>query len=512
MSSFPILLLMIAMPLLGALVCSWVSSLNRENASWIAIFISVLNSIFAASLWFYFDEYNAGFQFVEEYNWLPRNKIQFSFGVDGISLFFIVLSVWLSTLVMIVTRHSIKERIREYNICCLFLQSLMVGSFASTNLLIFFIFFEGVLIPMFFIIGIWGGENKIYASIKFFLYTLFGSVFLLIAIAKIYTEVGSLEFADLFEYRMPLQSQIILWLAFFLSFGVKTPMWPLHTWLPDAHVEAPTGGSVILAGILLKMGGYGFIRFSLKMFPDACKLFSPYVLILSVIAIIWASLIALSQKDIKKLIAYSSIAHMGIVTFGIFTLRNDGLEGAILQMISHGLVSGALFFCVGILYDRFHTRNLDVYGGIYKIMPFFSVTFLIFSFSSIGLPFTSGFIGEILILITGFKVSKILTALACVSMVLGAAYMLNLLKKLLFGEISNYLELDARVSVKGYISVFALKPCEKFTIAILCLGVIAMGVYPKPLMTPIRITINKLYSKQSAFAGEAFLEKVAQDD
>lgn len=497
MKSFPILSVMIFLPILGCLVCSLVSRNNRKNAFFIANFIGIVNSIFATILLIMFETHHVGFQFVECHDWLPKENVQFSLGVDGISVFFVILSVWLSTLVMFSAKHSIKDRFREYSICCLFLQSLMIGTFATTNLLMFYIFFEGVLIPMFFIIGIWGGENKIYASIKFFLYTLFGSIFLLLAIAAIYIDVGSLEFVDIFDYKFCFYHQIIFWLAFFVSFAVKTPMWPLHTWLPDAHVEAPAGGSVILAGILLKMGGYGLLRFSIKIFPDASNFFSPYVMVLSLIAIIWASLVALSQNDIKKIIAYSSIAHMGIVTFGIFTFQPDALIGSIFQMISHGIVSAALFFCIGFLYERFHTRNKNIYSGVITIMPLFGVMFILFSFASIGLPFTSGFIGEILILISAFKVNKIFTAIACLGMVISASYMLMLVRKVLFGEVSKDLGLDPRLDIKDYMQILSLKFHEKFILIFLSLAVLILGICPQFILHPVRHAIDDNYFYES---------------
>jgi NADH-quinone oxidoreductase subunit M len=386
---------MILLPFLAGFVCTLVRKENSENAKRIAGFVSCINSILAGGLWFYFDSYNPGFQFSEKYLWIKSTCIDFELGIDGISLFFVILSVWLSTLMIFGTWYSVKDRLREYTISCLALQAFMVGSFAATNLFVFYIFFEAVLIPMFLIIGIWGGENRIYATIKFFLYTLFGSVFMLLAILKLYTEAQTLSFIELQDFHISPHLQTLLFLGFMVSFAIKIPMWPVHTWLPDAHVEAPAGGSVLLAGVLLKMGGYGMIRFCLTLFPDASTLFAPYISVLSVIAIVWASLIALAQTDIKKLIAYSSIAHMGIVTLGIFAFKPNALIGSIIQMISHGLVSSALFFGIGMLYDRFHTRDINLYGGLIKIMPGFSIMFIIFSFASIGLPFTSGFVGHI---------------------------------------------------------------------------------------------------------------------
>ncbi len=490
----PILSLMIILPLLAGLICTLVRKENSENAKRIAAFASSINSVMAGGLWFYFDIYNPGFQFCEKYQWIKSTGIDFELGIDGISLFFVILSAWLSTLMIFGTWHSVKERLREYTICCLVLQAFMIGSFAATDLFIFYIFFEAVLIPMFFIIGIWGGENRVYATIKFFLYTLFGSVFMLLAILKLYTEAQTSSFIELQDFHISPHLQILLFLAFMASFTIKIPMWPMHTWLPDAHVEAPAGGSVLLAGVLLKMGGYGIIRFCLTLFPDASHFFAPYISVLSVIAIIWASLIALAQTDIKKLIAYSSIAHMGIVTLGIFTFKPDALIGSIIQMISHGLISAALFFGVGMLYDRFHTREISHYGGLLKIMPGFSLMFIIFSFASIGLPFTSGFVGEILVLIDSFSVRPIITAFACLGMIFGASYMLNLVRQVFYGKISTKLGLDSRLDINDYISLLSLKPLEKFVLVILTFSILILGTYTKPIITPIRKTVQQYYT------------------
>ncbi len=490
----PVLSLMIILPLLAGLVCTLVRKENSENAKRIAGFTSCINSVLAGGLWFYFDLYNPGFQFCEKYQWIKSTGVDFELGIDGISLFFVILSVWLSTLMIFGTWYSVKERLREYAVCCLVLQAFMVGSFAATDLFIFYIFFEAVLIPMFFLIGIWGGGNRVYATIKFFLYTFFGSVFMLLAILKLYTEAQTSSLIELQGFHTSFHLQMFLFLAFMASFTIKIPMWPLHTWLPDAHVEAPAGGSVLLAGVLLKMGGYGMIRFCLTLFPDATHFFAPYISILSVIAIIWASLIALAQSDIKKLIAYSSIAHMGIVTLGIFSLKPDGLIGSILQMISHGLISAALFFGVGMLYDRFHTREVSHYGGLLKIMPGFSLMFIIFSFASIGLPFTSGFVGEILVLLDSFSVRPIITVFACMGMVLGAAYMLNLVRQVFYGKLSTKLGLDSRLDISDYISLLSLKPFEKLVLVMLTFSILALGIHTKPVITPIRRTIRQYYT------------------
>jgi len=493
----PILSLMILLPLLAGFICALVRKENSENAKRIAAFSSSINSVLAVGLWLYFDVYNPGFQFSEKYLWIKSAGIDFELGIDGISLFFVILSIWLSTLMIFGTWYSIKERLREYAISCLVLQAFMIGSFAATNLFVFYIFFEGVLIPMFLIIGVWGGENRVYATLKFFLYTLFGSVFMLLAILKLYTEAQTLSFIDLQDFYISRHLQILLFLGFSISFAIKIPMWPFHTWLPDAHVEAPAGGSVILAGILLKMGGYGFIRFCLMLFPDASHLFAPYISVLSVVAILWASLIAFSQADIKKLIAYSSIAHMGIVTLGIFSFKMNALIGSVIQMISHGLVSSALFFGVGMLYDRFHTRDLSHFGGLLKIMPGFSGMFILFSFSSIGLPFTSGFVGEILILIDSFSVRPAITAIACLGMILSAAYMLNLVNKVFCGKLSAKLGLDSRLDNNDYALHLGLKPFEKYVLYILAIAIVVLGVYTKPIMQPIRRTMRQYYTDSS---------------
>ncbi len=488
--NLPILSIMIFLPILGAFVCTLVRKENSDNTRRIAAFVSCVNSLIACIIWYHFDQYNPSFQFIEQYSWAEIAGVNFVLGIDGISLFFVIMSAWLSTLMIFGTWYSVKERLREYTVCCLVLQSFMIGSFAAVDLFVFYAFFEGVLIPMFLIIGIWGGENRIYSTFKFFLYTLFGSVFMLLGIIKIFTETQTSNFIELQNVNISPHLQILLFICFMASFAVKIPMWPLHTWLPDAHVEAPSGGSVLLAGVLLKMGGYGIIRFCLTLFPEASQIFAPFFAVLSVVAIIWASLIALGQTDIKKIIAYSSVAHMGIVTLGIFTLKPDALVGSIIQMISHGLVSAALFFCIGMLYDRFHTRNLHDYGGIVKIMPGFCIVFVIFSFASIGLPLTSGFIGEILVLISSFSVRPIVTAFACLGMVLSAAYMLSLIGKIFYGKISNKLGLDSRLDIDDYVQMLKLKTFEKMVLTILTVGVLVLGIYPKPIITTLRRTIR----------------------
>ncbi|MEI6628263.1 MAG: NADH-quinone oxidoreductase subunit M [Alphaproteobacteria bacterium] len=495
--NIPILSTMIFLPILGAFICTLVRKESSENSKRIAAFISCINSLLAAILWYSFEPHNLDFQFVEQYGWAKTVGINFVLGVDGISLFFVIMSTWLSTLMIFGTWYSVKERLREYTVCCLVLQSFMIGSFTAIDLLIFYVFFEAVLIPMFLIIGIWGGKNRIYATLKFFLYTLFGSVFMLLGILKIFSETQTSNFIDLQNMHITPHLQIFLFLSFIASFAIKIPMWPVHTWLPDAHVEAPSGGSVLLAGILLKMGGYGIIRFCLPLFPHATEMFAPFFAVVSVIAIIWTSLIALGQTDIKKIIAYSSIAHMGIVTLGIFTLKPDALIGSIFQMISHGLISAALFFCIGMLYDRFHTRDIEDYGGLVKIMPGFCIIFTILSFASIGLPLTSGFIGEILVLASSFSVRPVTTAFACIGMVLSAGYMLNLVSKIFYGKFSNKLGLDQRLDVNEYVQILGLKPFEKIVLTLLTGSIIFLGIYPSPILTPLRRTIRQTHESLS---------------
>ncbi|MCX7342874.1 MAG: NADH-quinone oxidoreductase subunit M [Proteobacteria bacterium] len=495
--NIPILSTMIFLPILGAFICTLVRKESSENSKRIAAFISCINSLLAAILWYSFEPHNLDFQFVEQYGWAKTVGINFVLGVDGISLFFVIMSTWLSTLMIFGTWYSVKERLREYTVCCLVLQSFMIGSFTAIDLLIFYVFFEAVLIPMFLIIGIWGGKNRIYATLKFFLYTLFGSVFMLLGILKIFSETQTSNFIDLQNMHITPHLQIFLFLSFIASFAIKIPMWPVHTWLPDAHVEAPSGGSVLLAGILLKMGGYGIIRFCLPLFPHATEMFAPFFAVVSVIAIIWTSLIALGQTDIKKIIAYSSIAHMGIVTLGIFTLKPDALIGSIFQMISHGLISAALFFCIGMLYDRFHTRDIEDYGGLVKIMPGFCIIFTILSFASIGLPLTSGFIGEILVLASSFSVRPVTTAFACIGMVLSAGYMLNLVSKIFYGKFSSKLGLDQRLDVNEYVQILGLKPFEKIVLTLLTGSIIFLGIYPSPILTPLRRTIRQTHESLS---------------
>ncbi|WP_234397700.1 NADH-quinone oxidoreductase subunit M [Sneathiella glossodoripedis] len=411
------------LPLVGALlilVTGGKEEVAARNAKHVALWTTLATFAFSLLIWIGFDNSQAGFQFVEKTEWLGGG-INYHMGVDGISMLFIILTTFLMPLCILASWNAITTRVREYMIAFLFMETLMIGVFCALDMVLFYLFFEAGLIPMFLIIGIWGGANRVYASFKFFLYTLIGSVLMLVAMITMYNIAGTTDIPTLMQTEFDSNLQLWLWLAFFASFAVKVPMWPVHTWLPDAHVQAPTAGSVILAGVLLKMGGYGLLRFSLPMFPEASEYFTPLVFALSVIAIIYTSLVALVQKDMKKLIAYSSVAHMGFITIGIFTFSQQGLEGSILQMISHGIVSGALFLCVGVVYDRLHTREISRYGGLVHNMPKYAVIFMFFTMATIGLPGTSGFVGEFLILVGAYQVSTWTAALATTGVILGAA-------------------------------------------------------------------------------------------
>jgi NADH-quinone oxidoreductase subunit M len=428
-----------------------------------------------------FDETTSAFQFVEDREWLI-GIVNYKVGVDGISILFVILTTFITPLCIISVNNSVKKRLRDFLFAILIMESFMIGVFCSLDLVIFYLFFEAGLIPMFLIIGIWGGPKRVYSAFKFFLYTLLGSVLMLVAIISIYWITGTTDVVKLYELGIDSKYQNLLWLAFFSSFAVKTPMWPVHTWLPDAHVEAPTAGSVLLAAILLKMAGYGFIRFSLGLFPIASDLFTPLIYALSLIAIIFTSLIALMQEDMKKLIAYSSVAHMGFVTLGIFTIQQQGIEGSIIQMISHGLVSAALFLCVGVVYDRMHSRLINTYGGIVLIIPKYSVLFMLFTLAALGLPGTSGFIGEFLILMGAFKDNFLVAVIASLGVILGAAYMLWLYKRVVFGKLVN----------KDLNKLTDLDKSEYFILISLALPTLFFGFYPEPLFNTIEVSVNDL--------------------
>ncbi len=481
--NIPILSSLILLPAIGAFFIFFVKSNNKkyQSSKYVALFISLANFLLSLYLWFIFDNTVSEFQFVENRKWIA-GFVNYKVGVDGISILFIILTTFITPLCIISVNSTIENRLKDFLIAILLMETLMIGVFCSLDLLVFYLFFEGGLIPMFLIIGIWGGERRVYSAFKFFLYTLLGSVLMLVAIISIYWMTGTTDVEKLYVIGIDTKYQNLLWLAFFTSFAVKTPMWPVHTWLPDAHVEAPTAGSVLLAAILLKMAGYGFIRFSLGLFPIASEYFIPLIYFLSLVAIIYTSLVALMQDDMKKLIAYSSVAHMGFVTLGIFTMTQQGIEGSIFQMISHGLVSAALFLCVGVIYDRMHTRLISQYGGIVSIMPKYAILLMIFTLGAIGLPGTSGFIGEFLILMGTFKKNFLVATIASLGVILAAAYMLWLYKRVVFGKLIND-NLKKMVDLKKY---------EILILWSLAIPTILFGFYPEPLINTIEVSVSNL--------------------
>ena len=478
---FPILSSLILLPVLGAIFIFFSKSNNNLTIKYLALFVSFANFILSLYLWYLFDTTTSEFQFLEERSWI-KGFINYKVGVDGISILFIILTTFITPLCVVSVNDTIKNRLKDFLVAILIMESLMIGVFCSLDLVVFYLFFEGGLIPMFLIIGIWGGEKRVYSAFKFFLYTLLGSVLMLVAIISIYWMTGTTDVTYLYNIGIDAKYQNLLWLAFFSSFAVKTPMWPVHTWLPDAHVEAPTAGSVLLAAILLKMAGYGFIRFSLGLFPIASEYFIPLVYFLSLVAIIYTSLVALMQEDMKKLIAYSSVAHMGFVTLGIFTITQQGLEGSIYQMISHGLVSAALFLSVGVLYERTHTRLINNYGGLVSIMPKYAIIFMIFTLGAVGLPGTSGFVGEFLILMGAFKKSFLVATIASLGVILAAAYMLWLYKRVIFGIVIN----EKLKKLKD------LSKTELFILSSLAFPIIFFGFYPEPLLNTTEVSIKNL--------------------
>jgi len=481
--NFPILSSITLLPILGAIFIFIFNNKNTENKNviYLSLFTSVVTLFLTIFLWYVFDKSSPEFQFIEEKNWIS-GFIKFKFGVDGISILFIVLTAFITPICIISCINSVKTRLKEFLIAILVLESFMIGVFCSLDLVVFYLFFEAGLIPMFLIIGIWGGPKRVYAAFKFFLFTLLGSVLMLVAIISIYWITGTTDVTEIFKIKIPVEYQYLLWLAFFSSFAVKMPMWPVHTWLPDAHVEAPTAGSVILAAILLKMAGYGFLRFSIGMFPVASEYFVPLIFTLSIIAIIYTSLVALMQEDMKKLIAYSSVAHMGFVTLGIFTFTKQGIEGSIFQMLSHGLISAALFLCVGVVYDRMHSRLISSYGGLVNILPKYSLVFAVFMLGAIGLPGTSGFVGEILVLIGAFQKNFLVAILASIGVILGAAYMLWLYKRVIFGKLEK----------KELSELKDLNLSEGLMLFILAGLTLFLGFYPNLILDTIHVSVDKL--------------------
>ncbi len=485
MSDWPLLTITTFLPLLGAFLILTIrgdAEVVARNSRNVAMLTSLATLIVSLAVWNEFDPKSADFQLIDQAKWMPGLAINYKLGVDGISLFFVLLSTFLTPICILSAWQAVKVRVKEYMIAFLILETMMVGTFCALDLVLFYVFFEAVLIPMFIIIGVWGGPRRVYAAFKFFLYTLLGSVLLLLALIAMYYDAGTTDIPTLLAHHFPQSMQYWLWVAFFASFAVKVPMWPVHTWLPDAHVEAPTAGSVILAGVLLKMGGYGFVRFSVPMFPIATHDLAPLIFALSVIAIVYTSLVALVQQDMKKLIAYSSVAHMGFVTMGIFTVTPQGLEGAIFQMLSHGIVSAALFLCVGVVYDRIHSREIARYGGLVNRMPVYAFVFMVFMLGSVGLPGTSGFVGEFLSLLGAFRVNTWVALFATSGVVLGAAYMLYLYRRMIFGKLTKD---DLK-------TILDLSPREIAMFAPLVIGVFWLGIYPSSFLNPIHASVAKL--------------------
>ena len=495
MGNWPVLTIVTFLPLVGVLFLALVrgdDDVAKRNIRVITLITTVVTFLVSLQVWGRFDPSNPGFQMVEKSTWLG-GLFNYHMGVDGISVAFVILTAFLMPFCILASWDSVQSRVKEYMIAFLVLETLMIGVFTALDLMLFYVFFEAGLIPMFIIIGVWGGPRRVYASFKFFLYTLLGSVLMLIAMLAMYYEAGTADIPTLLGHNFPATLQTWAFLAFFASFAVKMPMWPVHTWLPDAHVEAPTAGSVILAGILLKMGGYGFLRFSLPMFPLASEYFQPMMFTLSIVAIVYTSLVALAQEDIKKLIAYSSVAHMGYVTMGIFTFNAAGLQGAIFQMVSHGFVSGALFLSVGVIYDRMHTRDISAYGGLVNRMPWYAVAFLVFTMANVGLPGTSGFVGEFLTLLGAYRANTWVALFAATGVILSAGYALWLLARVMNGKLekpslAGILDLDWR---------------ERIVVVPLVLVTIFYGVYPAPVLNASEASVQALVAKTQAVLGAA---------
>src|SRR4051794_12521358 len=497
-AGFPLLSLITFLPLAGAAIIMSVrgdDAVIARNARWTALWTSLIVFLLSLILWVRFDQSSAGFQFEEKLAWLPEFGVGYHMGVDGISVLFVLLSTALTPLCILASWEAIESRVREYMIAFLILETMMVGMFCALDFIVFYVFFEAVLIPMFLIIGVWGGQRRGYAAVKFFLYTLLGSVLMLLAILYLWYNAGTTHIPQLFEQTGPRAAQSWIFFAFLASFAVKVPMWPVHTWLPDAHVEAPTAGSVILAGVLLKMGAYGFLRFTLPLLPEASATFAPLIFVLSVVAVFYTSLVALAQEDMKKLIAYSSVAHMGIVTIGIFTFNQQGLSGALFTMLAHGVVSGALFLCVGVLYDRVHSREILRYGGVAAIMPAYALVFMVFTMASVGLPGLANFVGEFLVIVGAWKVNPWVAFGAATGMVLGAGYMLYLYRRVSFGKITRD---DLR-------ALLDLSPREYVVFAPLIVLTLWMGIYPQSFLSFFEASVAALVQRHEAALGAARL-------
>lgn len=482
---YPILSAVIFLPIFGALWILLIKRSSETSIKWTALLISLVTFILSIPLFSSFDKTDAKMQFTETYDWVPSWGIKYALGVDGISVLFVLLSTLLTILCVTVSWKSIKEKTKEFYAALLLIEGSMIGVFCSLDLFLFYIFWEAMLIPMYLLIGVWGGPNRVYAAIKFFLYTLVGSVLMLVGIIVLYINTGkSFDILQMMTMHYPYNMQLILFWAFFAAFAVKVPMWPVHTWLPDAHTEAPTAGSVILAGILIKMGAYGFLRFSMPLFPEATKAMAPAMMILSVIAIIYGGIICLGQTDLKRLIAYSSVSHMGFITLGIFALNVQGIQGGILQMINHGIVTGALFLCVGIIYDRTHTRQIADYGGVATVLPIYAAFFMVFTLASVGLPGTNGFVGEFLIIVGGFTASKTLGVLAATGIIIGAAYMLWLYQRVFF--------LETNPKVQGHPD---MDMREIMTIVPLIILVLWIGIYPNTFLSFMDASVQNLINR-----------------
>lgn len=495
-AGFPLLSLITWLPLVGCVVIMSVRGDEQtvaSNARWAALWTSLIVFALSLVLWFRFDHNDPGFQFVENVPWLPEYGVGYKLGVDGISVLFVLLSTLLTPLCIISAWEIIRTRVREYMLAFLILETMMVGVFCALDFVVFYVFFEGVLIPMYLIIGVWGGPRRVYSAFKFFLYTLTGSVLLLLGLLAMWFKAGTTDLTVLLTNPMPAGMQYWLFLAFLASFAVKVPMWPVHTWLPDAHVEAPTAGSVMLAGVLLKMGGYGFIRFSVPMLPQASAIFAPLMFALGVIAVIYTALVALAQEDMKKLIAYSSVSHMGVVIIGLFTFNVQGIDGAMFQMLSHGIVSAALFLVVGVVYDRLHTHEIDRFGGLADRMPLYAFMFMAFTMASIGLPGTSGFIGEFLVVIGALQVNFWLALFGAMGMILGAAYALYLYRRIIFGRLVKF---ELR-------NMLDLSPREVAVFVPLLVLTLWMGIYPSSFTGFFDPSVNSLVEhRHSAMSGE----------